>query len=64
MGQSKYFNTFALDTVYHTQDCEERFTSNDIYLDKFQADYDYNGALPDDLDPADCRRMARRAVAV
>lgn len=49
---------------YHTQDSEELYASRrDIYADQYQADYDYQGALPDDCDPADCRRNKRGAVA-
>lgn len=48
---------------YHTQEIEEVYASRrDIYADQYQADYDYHGELPEDCDPADCRRMERKAV--
>lgn len=46
-----------------THENEERFIDRDIFSDKFQADYDYNGELPADCDPADCRRNKRGAAA-
>ena len=47
----------------YTQENDERFTSRDIYSDKFQADYDYNGELPADCDPEDCRKFVKGTVA-